>query len=124
MNFSEELLNDHQVAAHLGISVSTVRRWRIIGQGPIFLKIVASVRYKLSDVQGWIDACASGNGSIPSSIEHRGYLKAAAAIAEYGATSADPREAQAAATILARDVPRGLEAGGKPSYDRTAGGAA
>jgi transcriptional regulator with XRE-family HTH domain len=53
----------------------------------------------------------------------RNYLGAVARVAQHGADATDPREAQAAATILVRDVPRGLEAGGRPSYQHAAGDA-
>jgi hypothetical protein len=46
----------------------------------------------------------------------RACLQTIANIAEYGARSADPIEAQAAGAILRRDLPRGLAIGGRPSY--------
>ena len=42
----------------------------------------------------------------------RACLQTIANIAEYGARSPDPAEAHAAFTILARDLPRGLETAG------------
>ena len=39
------LLNERQVAEILGVSVATVRRWRLLGQGPLFIKIGVLVRY-------------------------------------------------------------------------------
>jgi hypothetical protein len=42
----------------------------------------------------------------------RAYLQTIANIAEYGARSPDPAEAHAADTILARDLPRDMKAGG------------
>jgi transcriptional regulator with XRE-family HTH domain len=47
------------------------------------------------------------------------YLQAAARIAKYGSESPDPAEAQAAAIILARDLARGLENGGRPPTNRS-----
>jgi predicted DNA-binding transcriptional regulator AlpA len=41
-----KLLNDHQVAERCQLSVSTVRRWRLLGTGPKYLKIGYSARYK------------------------------------------------------------------------------
>jgi len=41
----ETLLDEHDVARILGLSVATVRRWRLRKCGPQYLKIGASVRY-------------------------------------------------------------------------------
>jgi len=44
----------------LSVSVATVRRWRLLRQGPRFLKVSASVRYRPEDVDGWLDSRPSG----------------------------------------------------------------
>jgi len=56
----ERLLKDQEVAAALGVSIATVRRWRLLNQGPTFLKIGASVRYRPEDVANWLDSCPTG----------------------------------------------------------------
>ena len=48
-------LNERQVAGALGVSVATVRRWRLFRAGPRYIKIGSSVRYKPDDVTGWLD---------------------------------------------------------------------
>jgi len=53
-------LNDQQVAEFLGVSVATIRRWRLLGRGPKYLKIGAAVRYKLDDLTTWIESRPSG----------------------------------------------------------------
>jgi predicted DNA-binding transcriptional regulator AlpA len=45
------LLNEHEVASYLKISVASVRRWRLLRTGPKFLKIGAAVRYRREDVE-------------------------------------------------------------------------
>jgi hypothetical protein len=48
------------------------------------------------------------------------YLLALSSIAKYGAESGDPVEAHAATTILACDLPRGLESIGRPTHEPVA----
>ena len=40
----ETLLNEHDVARITGLSVASVRRWRLLRQGPKYIKIGAAVR--------------------------------------------------------------------------------
>jgi predicted DNA-binding transcriptional regulator AlpA len=54
------LLNEHDVARITGMSVATVRRWRLLGLGPKFLKLGAAVRYKPEDVATWLESRATG----------------------------------------------------------------
>lgn len=59
----EELLNEHQVARMVGMSVATVRRWRVFGQGPRYIKVSgAAVRYKMGDVKAYLDTRPTGGG--------------------------------------------------------------
>jgi predicted DNA-binding transcriptional regulator AlpA len=57
------LLNEHNVAELLNISVASVRRWRLFGRGPRYLKIGASVRYRPEDVSAWIESRPTGGTS-------------------------------------------------------------
>ncbi len=52
-----ELLNEHQVAKFLQLSVASVRRWRLFRTGPKYLKIGAAVRYRREDVEDWLSSC-------------------------------------------------------------------
>jgi predicted DNA-binding transcriptional regulator AlpA len=61
-NTLEELLNEFDVARITGLSVGSVRRWRLLRQGPRFLKIGAAVRYKPEDVSAWLQSRPSGGG--------------------------------------------------------------
>ena len=51
------LMNEHEVAAHLNLSLASVRRWRLLRKGPRFLKIGSAVRYKHEDVEKWLSSC-------------------------------------------------------------------
>lgn len=45
---------DTNIAAHLlGVSVSTMKRWRQSGEGPNFYRFGRSVKYRASDLRSW-----------------------------------------------------------------------
>lgn len=58
------LLNEYQVAAILGVSVATVRRWRLLRQGPKYLKVGAAVRYRHQDLDLWLASRPTGGTDI------------------------------------------------------------
>ncbi len=49
-NTPPTLTNEHDVARITGLSVASVRRWRLLRMGPRNLKIRAAVRYKAEDI--------------------------------------------------------------------------
>jgi len=59
-NTPGHFLNEREVAAVLAVSVASIRRWRLLNQGPRFLKIGASVRYRPEDVEAWLHSRPSG----------------------------------------------------------------
>lgn len=61
-NNIEALLNEHELARITGLSVASVRRWRLLGQGPRYLKIGAAVRYRIEDVREWLQNRPTGGG--------------------------------------------------------------
>jgi predicted DNA-binding transcriptional regulator AlpA len=58
----ENLLNEYDVASITGLSVASVRRCRLLRQGPKYLKIGAAVRYKREDITTWLESRPSGGG--------------------------------------------------------------
>jgi hypothetical protein len=54
-NNIEQLLNEHDVARLLSVSIATIRRRRLLRQPPDFVKIGASVRYRPEAVQRLIE---------------------------------------------------------------------
>lgn len=62
----EALLNEHDVARVTGLSVATVRRWRLLRQGPRFIKTStapkSAVRYRIGDVDRWLESRPAGGG--------------------------------------------------------------
>jgi predicted DNA-binding transcriptional regulator AlpA len=56
----QELLTERDVARITGLSVASVRRWRLLRQGPKYLKIGAAVRYRAEDISMWLKSRPSG----------------------------------------------------------------
>lgn len=54
------LMNDRAVAEFLGVSLATMRRWRLLDQGPRYFKLGASCKYRFEDVANWLEARPSG----------------------------------------------------------------
>jgi predicted DNA-binding transcriptional regulator AlpA len=61
-NTFETLLNEHDVARITGLSVASVRRWRLLRQGPKYLKIGSAVRYKPEAISAWLESRPTGGG--------------------------------------------------------------
>ena len=49
------LLRPDEVAAFLGIPLATIYRWRSRGDGPEGIRVGRHVRYRLEDVERWVD---------------------------------------------------------------------
>ena len=54
--FYTQWVNEKQVSALTGISLSTLRKYRLWGKGPAYSKIGRSVRYALADVQEYMES--------------------------------------------------------------------
>lgn len=48
------LMDEKDLAKHLKLSVSTIRRLRGASEGPKIYRVGKSVRYRLSDVEAWL----------------------------------------------------------------------
>lgn len=59
-----ELLDEFDIARITGLSVATVRRWRLLRQGPKYIKINSSVRYRPEDLAEWLNSRPSGAGYL------------------------------------------------------------
>lgn len=59
-NRLEPLLNEREVAGLTRMSLASVRRWRLFGQGPKYIKIGAAVRYKPDDISEWLASRPTG----------------------------------------------------------------
>jgi hypothetical protein len=60
---SRQQLTDTQTAEFLNISVSTLRRWRLVGGvGPRWIRIGSSIRYPVRDLEVYLASVPSGGG--------------------------------------------------------------
>jgi predicted DNA-binding transcriptional regulator AlpA len=63
-NTLENLLNERDIARLTGLSLASVRRWRLLKQGPKFLKLNAAVRYRAEDLKAWLESRPTGGGGL------------------------------------------------------------
>jgi len=77
-------MNEHQIAAYLGMTVEAIRRWRLRGKGPPYCKLVGAVRYRRDDLDAWAVArrVNSTTEAEAKGISKPRRLKAAADAAE------------------------------------------
>lgn len=57
------LVDEHEAARRLGLSVKTLRRWRWSGRGPAFRKLGAAVRYAEVDLAHFVEAALRNSTS-------------------------------------------------------------
>ncbi len=53
-NSSRPLMTEKDAAIYLNMAVPTLRKWRVQGGGPVFLKLSRAVRYDVADLDAWI----------------------------------------------------------------------
>jgi predicted DNA-binding transcriptional regulator AlpA len=59
----ESLLTENEVSACLKVSLACLRRWRLQGEGPQYVKVNNMVRYRESDISTWVGKLpTAGNG--------------------------------------------------------------
>jgi hypothetical protein len=56
------LRDEFFAADYYSVSVNTIHRWRLLGIGPRYKKILRSVRYSMDDLVGFLESCPSGGG--------------------------------------------------------------
>jgi predicted DNA-binding transcriptional regulator AlpA len=57
------MLTDVEVAELLAVSISKVRRFRLTGGGPRWVRISGSIRYPISDLEAYVASLPSGGGN-------------------------------------------------------------
>ena len=53
---SSELLTAEAAAERLLIAAGTLANWRVLGGGPPFVRVGRSIRYRVADLDAWLDA--------------------------------------------------------------------
>jgi len=67
----EPLMDVHELAAYLGISISTVYDWRVHGKGPTAYRFGKHIKFALSDVRAWIAQQRDSSSSPPRRTDRR-----------------------------------------------------
>ena len=62
-----ELINEEQASAILNVSPRTLQDWRVRGCGPKFRKLGRAVRYRLEDLETFV------NENVHQSTSEKGY---------------------------------------------------
>jgi excisionase family DNA binding protein len=52
---TRRLLSPHEVAAFLGVPLQTIYGWRYRGEGPPGYRVGRHVRYRVDDVERWLE---------------------------------------------------------------------
>jgi predicted DNA-binding transcriptional regulator AlpA len=62
----ETLINEKQLSEKLQLSLACLRRWRLCGTGPLYIKVGPLVRYRPEDIETWMaDLPRGGEGRRP-----------------------------------------------------------
>jgi predicted DNA-binding transcriptional regulator AlpA len=56
----ESLLNETQVSEKIQVSLACLRRWRLRGEGPPYVKVGPLVRYRPEAITEWIETLPTG----------------------------------------------------------------
>lgn len=56
----ESLLNETQVSEKIQVSLACLRRWRLRGEGPQYVKVGPLVRYRPEAITQWVEALPTG----------------------------------------------------------------
>ena len=83
-----KLMNQKELAERWCVAEATLERWRSIGAGPPYLKLVSQVRYRLSDVEAF-EAAGLTTPARPSRTSHISVLPQQSALATKQQQNAD-----------------------------------
>ena len=51
----KRLLNSQEAAEYLSISHAALRKMRCVGQSPEYIRFMGNIRYRIEDLDKWID---------------------------------------------------------------------
>lgn len=60
------LLTEDDVSRQLHVSLAALRRWRLEGRGPRFIKVSALVRYRPEELEQWLASQPTGGTATDS----------------------------------------------------------
>ena len=63
----EALINEKQLSERLQVSLACLRRWRLFGDGPLYVNVGNLVRYRPEDIENWMaNLPRGGKGQRPA----------------------------------------------------------
>lgn len=65
----EQLIGERDVARLTGMSLASVRRWRLLRQGPQYMKIGHAVRYSPAAIRQFLATRPTGGEAVEVSTE-------------------------------------------------------
>jgi hypothetical protein len=60
------LMTEQDVSKRLNVSVASLRRWRLLMRGPVFVKVGSLVRYRPEDLEVWLTSRPTGGSRATS----------------------------------------------------------
>jgi predicted site-specific integrase-resolvase len=70
-NISDPLITEGEAAAILRVSLTSLRRWRREGSGPVYRKLSRSVRYRREDLAEFLAAARRTSTSGARDVSRR-----------------------------------------------------
>ena len=64
------LLRPDELAAFLGIPLRTIYRWRSRHEGPLSYRVGRHIRYRLDEVEQWLDECRDEHREVGHGDAH------------------------------------------------------
>ncbi len=57
------LLTQKQVEQYLQLKASTLEQWRLAGKGPKFIRLGRSIRYRIEDIEDFVETLTRYNST-------------------------------------------------------------
>jgi hypothetical protein len=95
---TEQLLDDKQTARFFNLSVACIRKWRLVGTGPTWIRISNRVRYRKDDLLAFLEACPTGGAKRGK----RGAFEPRPGAIRYLFCRVDSQSAQSTANLFGR----------------------
>lgn len=54
---TQTILSEDEAAQKCVVQKQTMRSWRSRGRGPAYLKLAGRIRYRLADIEAFIESC-------------------------------------------------------------------
>ncbi len=62
------LMTEHEVSKRLNVSIASLRRWRLLQRGPVFVKVGSLVRYSPEKLEAWLAGLPTGGAARPEQL--------------------------------------------------------